>query len=363
MTHDLTSLAIDPARDLAGVADPDHDADRELLQAWLAEYARKPNTLRAYAREARRFWLWWSSVRRDRTLRAFGRADLSDFEAVLAAPPSEWVAAPGSSAWRPFKGPMPPAARRQVLVILQSLFEYLVQAGHLSANPVRLVRDKGPAPRRAVRQVPSEASMVAVGRHLTQAATLPDADGLAARDAFVWQWIYWTGARRHELAHAVLGSVGLLHNAGRSRWWWTVVGKGEVESAIPLTREAVEVLASFVGCAVEGLADAVRNDPSRPLVPASRGARRGVEVTQIYESVCRVAAAVSARADAIGLDADAALAVGLARPHGLRAFRATHLFNAGVDARHVRRFMRHVDINTTLIYDHTEGARFHDAIP
>ena len=58
-----------------------------------------------------------------------------------------------------------------------------------------------------------------------------------------------------------------------------------------------------------------------------------------------------------------AIAIGTTRPHSLRAFRATHLFNAGVDARHVRRFMRHVDINTTLIYDHTDGERFHDAIP
>ena len=363
MTPDATGLLIDPPRDLSSVADPDHDADRNMIQAWLAEYLRKRNTLRAYAREARRFWLWWSTVRRGRTLQAFGRGDLSDFEAVLASPPAAWVATPGSRAWRPFKGPLSPSARRQALIILQSLFEYLVQAGHLTANPVRLVRDKGPQPRRAVRQVPSEAALAAVGRWLTQRAALTDTAGTAARDAFIWQWIYWTGARRHELANASLGSIVQVGNAGRSRWWWNVVGKGDIEAAIPLTREAVEVLARFVDCDVASIAETIRSDPQRPLVPASRGALRGVEVTQIYESVRRVAAAVSAHADDVGLDVDQALAIGLTRPHALRAFHATHLFNAGIDARHVRRFMRHVDINTTLIYDHTDGERFHDAIP
>ena len=363
MTPETTLLLIDPARDPSCVIDSAHDVDRDMIQAWLAEYLRKRNTLRSYAREARRFWLWWSTVRRGRTLKTFGRGDLSEFEAVLASPPADWVATPESSAWRPFKGPLSASARRQALIILQSLFEYLVQAGHLTANPFRLVRDKGPQPRRAARHVPNEASLAAVARWLTQRAALTDAAATAARDAFIWQWLYWTGARRHELANASLGSIVQLSNAGRSRWWWNVVGKGDVEAAIPLTREAIDVLASFVGCDAQDLAETIRKDPNRPLVPTARGVRRGVEVTQLYESVRRVAVAAAADATDIGLNLDAAIAIGSTRPHSLRAFRATHLFNAGVDARHVRRFMRHVDINTTLIYDHTDGERFHDAIP
>lgn len=362
-TDQATWLPADSRHSLSSATDPGLDTDRDLIRAWLQEYLRKRNTLRAYTREARRFWLWWSTIRHGRTLRSFDRADLNAFQAVLASPPSQWIAQPDSSAWRPFKGPLKPEARRQALLILQSMFEYLVLANHLPANPVRLVRDKGPQPRRAMRHVPSEASLTAVGRWLTHRAALTDAAGTAARDAFIWQWIYWTGARRHELAQAPLGSVVQVSNAGCSRWWWNVVGKGDVEAAIPLTREAVEVLARFVDCDVASIAETIRSDPKRPLVPASRGALRGVEVTQIYESVRRVAAAVSAHADDVGLDVDQALAIGLTRPHALRAFRATHLFNAGVDARHVRRFMRHVDINTTLIYDHTDGERFHDAIP
>ena len=141
-----------------------------------------------------------------------------------------------------------------------------------------------------------------------------------------------------------------------------MLGKGEQSARIPLNVEAVDVLARFLNCAARDLGDVIRSNPHRALVPASRGAPRGVAVSQIYESVCRVAIAASENAASIGLDANESAMIGATRPHGLRAYRATHLFNAGTDARHVQRFFRHADLNTTLLYDHTRADRFHDAI-
>lgn len=329
-TGDVTTFGLAERADLSGAISAsavELDPDQRALRAWLDEYLRKPNTLRAYAREARRFWLWWSTVRNGRSLRHFGRIELDAFVAVLAAPPSEWTSSADNVGWRPFKGPLSLASRRQALVILQSLFEYLVQAGHLKANPVRLVRDKGPTPQRATRHVPSEAAMSRVGHWLsactaTNAESNPAGGGPSARDAFVWQWLYWTGARRCELVHAEL-----LNNAGKERWWWTVLGKGEQSARIPLNVEAVDVLARFLNCAARDLGDVIRSNPHRALVPASRGAPRGVAVSQIYESVCRVAIAASENAASIGLDANESAMIGATRPHGLRAYRATHLFS------------------------------------
>jgi integrase/recombinase XerC len=338
-------------------------ADQQAIEAWLSEYARKPNTLRAYAREARRFWLWWSSAQQSRSLQSFSRSDLNDYLALLSAPPAHWLAGNNPKEWRPLKAPLSPASKRQALIILQSLFEHLVCAGHLANNPVRLVRDKGPCPARAHRSIPSQTSMELVA---SWAHGLVATDSAAQRRYLrlysVWQWIYWTGARRHELTQATLGNLHCTHHAGSTRWWWQLSGKGEHLARIPLNPQAVATVLSSVGCSEFELPALIRSHPGQALFSAQRGQARSIEVTQIYESVRGLARAAQQHAKTIGLDEQEALMIGSTRPHSLRAYRATHLFNAGVDARHVQRFMRHADFNTTLIYDHTREEVFHDAI-
>lgn len=59
-----------------------------------------------------------------------------------------WVMAPGqkpgrnSPRWRPFAGPLGPSSLRQALSILNAMFSWLVEAGHLAGNPLALSRRK-----------------------------------------------------------------------------------------------------------------------------------------------------------------------------------------------------------------------------
>jgi site-specific recombinase XerD len=351
------------------------DTDQQAIQEWLAEYERKPNTLRTYAREARRFWFWWSQARQKRKLSDFCRADLNQYTAVLSNPPAHWLARAGTKEWAPLKAPLNAGSKRQALIILQSLFEHLASAGHIATNPVRLVRDKGPSPARAQRAIPCEASMLAVS-NWTKSKIDDEPDftqsnhrsslrsGLRGlRSALIWQWIYWTGSRRHELTQATLGNIQYTQNGGQTRWWWQVTGKAERQAKIPLTQQALDTLMSAVACDnAQELQALIRAYPHRAIFCAQRGEPRNIEVSQIYESIRAMARAAQLHAKAIGLDEQEAQLIGATRPHSLRAYRATHLFNAGVDARHVQRFMRHADFNTTLIYDHTREDTFHDAI-
>jgi hypothetical protein len=145
---------------------PQSDADQAVIGAWLREFDRKPNTQRAYLREARRFWLWLTQERKT-TLRALTREDIEAYRGFLRMPPAHWMAGakdPAASpgrAWAPLRGPLSSAASRQALVVLQVLFTYLVDAGHVRRNVLRLVRDKGPAAQRAHRPVPAESAMLA----------------------------------------------------------------------------------------------------------------------------------------------------------------------------------------------------------
>jgi hypothetical protein len=43
---------------------------------------------------------------------------------------------------RPFPGPLSPASQRQAVVILNTLFSWLVNAGYLAGNPLSLSRQR-----------------------------------------------------------------------------------------------------------------------------------------------------------------------------------------------------------------------------
>ncbi|MGO2415219.1 MAG: hypothetical protein ACTH7H_05595, partial [Cobetia crustatorum] len=124
--------------------------DIEAVAAWLAEYLHSAQTLRAYRKEAERLLLWLKAegeLGREATLSSLDRARLEQFESFLAdpRPAQRWIGsvrARKHPEWRPFRGPLAPASRRQSLVILQGLYSWLVEAGYLSRNPFRLMRDK-----------------------------------------------------------------------------------------------------------------------------------------------------------------------------------------------------------------------------
>ena len=59
---------------------------------------------------------------------------------------SRWVMSAGRKLarnhplWRPFAGPLAPSSIRQSLVVVNSLFSWLVEAGYLAGNPLALTR-------------------------------------------------------------------------------------------------------------------------------------------------------------------------------------------------------------------------------
>jgi integrase/recombinase XerC len=345
--------------------------DKAAIAAWLGEFIRRPNTLRAYRREARRLWLWLSLERRVR-LRDLTRADIEAYRTFLASPPADWMLpiaeAAEADAWWPLRGPLGEAALRQALVILQSLFTYLVDAGYLERNVMRLVRDKGAPPQRPHRPVPSAAAMLGALGWLRDRADQLRADEQrpaarqARRDALIWCWCYIAAARRHELGPTRLSDIQPREGPGGVQWFWQVLGKGERLAYVPLESTAVDTVAWALGCPASQLPARLLASPERYLFDPLRGPARPLSATQVYDSILRSAAAVAQHADAIGLDARDASLLASMGPHDLRAARNTHLLNAGRDARLVQRLMRHKDINTTLVYDHTADAALHAAL-
>ena len=136
--------------------------DLEAIRTWLDARAGNPNTYANYRKEAERFLLWCLYERETalsnikagdaskylRWLEELGRRDERDFGERWKLPAAVWIgpknATRDSSAWRPFNGPLGSASRRNALVVVRQLCNFLKKTGYLIFNPFDQVSPKVP---------------------------------------------------------------------------------------------------------------------------------------------------------------------------------------------------------------------------
>ena len=123
------------------------DNDRQAIETWLEEFRDSPQTLRHYRKESERLLLW-AIMERAKPLSSLTREDFVAYEHFLLNPQpvDRWCGpkAPRySENWKPFSGPLSASSQRTALLIINSLFNYLVSAGYLAGNPLALIRRRG----------------------------------------------------------------------------------------------------------------------------------------------------------------------------------------------------------------------------
>ncbi|MDW5375511.1 tyrosine-type recombinase/integrase [Halomonas sp. HP20-15] len=336
------------------------ESDAQAIAQWLSEYAASPQTQRAYRKEAERLMLWLAAS--GLTLAELDRSQLQRFEAFLADPqPHErWVGPPRPRQhpqWRPFRRPLSAASRRQSLVILQGMFAWLGEAGWLSHNPFRLMRDK----RRRLdnRQAPIERYLERpLWEWLWNWLNRPLADSATSRERYlhrrrrlIFGFAYLLAPRISEMATARMGDFSYREG----RWWWRVTGKGARTERIPVPADMIALLGEWregLGLAAQPAGD----DPT-PLIRALDG-HRAIGDNQLY----RLIKATFAEA-ALALESEASdggtrpLSRQLARatPHWLRHTALTHQAQAGVELRYLAKTARHSRLDTTARYLHAEA--------
>ena len=118
--------------------------DHEAIGAWLA--SKKPGdvegelsaTQRSYRKEAERLLLW-AVLEKGKALSSLSVEDATAYRSFLANPPPAWCGPRHhqrwSPMWRPLEGPLTPVALRQSLIILRSLFSFLISQSYMSGNP------------------------------------------------------------------------------------------------------------------------------------------------------------------------------------------------------------------------------------
>ena len=341
--------------------------DRSAVLAWLARYKDSSATLASYRKEAERLLLWCVH-QHGKALSDLTHEDFLAYEFFLENPQpvDRWVMqvaqkAPRSSPhWRPFAKPLDRQSQRQALSILNSLFNWLVQAGYLAGNPLALRRRKSVArPAKTSRFLPHE--------HWAQVRatieSLPTGKPRLALQAARYRWLfsllYIGGLRISEVCNNSMGDFYWRRGAdGRERWWLEIRGKGEKTRVIPATDELVSELMRYRKS--NDLGPLHREGDSAPLLLPLIGGSKPMGRSAVHELVKTIFRETAARLRALGPDHEAAAShVEKASAHWMRHTAGTHQSD-NMDLKAVRDNLGHANISTTSIYVHTEDDVRHD---
>ncbi|QOT82061.1 tyrosine-type recombinase/integrase [Cupriavidus basilensis] len=347
--------------------------DLAAVTAWLARYTDTPATLQTYRREVERLLLW-AVLQHGKPLSSLTHEDLLLYERFLAdpQPAARWVMASrkklarGAPGWRPFAGPLSPASARHAMVILNTLFAWLVSAGYLAGNPLSLARSRrGAAKPRITRYLSHDMwqavkdaidAMPGTSERATERELLH-----VARCRWLLTVLYLGGLRAAEVASTRMGAFFCRRDSqGLERWWLEVTGKGDKTRLVPATDEMMVELARYR--ATYGLPPVPHAGEDRPIVLPIIGKEKPLSRGALHLVLKEIFALAAERLRARGTEwASRAEVLASASAHWLRHTAGSHMTDQQVDLRFVRDNFGHASISTTSAYLHTEDDARHEA--
>ena len=342
--------------------------DRMAVLAWLARYTDSSATLASYRKESERLLLWCVH-QHGKALSDLAHEDFLLYERFLGdpQPAHRWVMqvaqkAPRSSPhWRPFAKPLDRSSQRQALSILNSLFNWLVQAGYLAGNPLALRRRKAaPRARQTNRFLPHEHWAEVLATIEALPTDTPRQQRQAARYRWLFSLLYLGGLRISEVCHNGMEHFYARRGAdGVERWWLEILGKGEKTRLIPASAQLMEELQRYRRA--NGLSPLPRPGEDLALLLPLIGKASAMARSAVHQLVKDVMQATAARLRSRGEDLEeVARHIEQASAHWLRHTAGTHQSDT-LDLKLVRDNLGHSNIATTSIYLHSEDDARHDA--
>lgn len=343
--------------------------DIDAVRAWLAQYIDSPNTFASYRKESERLLLWCTQQRL-KTLATLRHEDLLAYQSFLQQPKpvTYWIMPHGAryrrqdSRWRPFAGSLSTSSVQQALSILNNLFNWLVMAQYLPANPMALLRrqrktntDHAPTQRylpRAHWQAVLETIEQWPQKTMQQQAQY-------RRYRWLFSLLYGTGLRVSEVCSHSMGDFSMRSSSnGEARWWLNIQGKGNRHRNIPITTELMGELAQYRQ--LLQLPPTPLPDEQTPLVMALRAPYQGIGRAQIHYLIKNIFNQTAKRLAKQGPEQQAmAHHIAQASTHWLRHTAGTHMVENNIDILHVRDTLGHQSLTTTNRYLHTAEEERH----
>lgn len=365
LEHLLHSAQLDGSngtnRVLGGRTQISATTDIAAIQAWLARFIDSPNTFANYRKEAERLLLW-ATIAMRKPVSSLTHEDLLLYQYFLndPQPAAQWVMPAGRKVarthphWCPFAGPLSQASQRQALIILNSLFSWLVSAGYLAGNPLSLSKQRARQAAPRVSRYLDDEIWLEVKRTITE---LPQASERErehyARLRWLFSLLYVCGLRISEVIdNTMAGFFCRRGNDGTERWWLEITGKGNKTRIVPATSELMAELQRYRK--EKGLSPYPTSTETTPLLLPIGHQQRSLTRAGVHAIVKSVFTATADRLRATDSEkAWQAQQLEQASAHWLRHTAGSHMANKQVDLRHVRDNLGHESLSTTNIYLHS----------
>ena len=345
--HQLLTSDSSSNRSLPTAAGIHATDDPQAINAWIAAKAGGAATARSYRKEAERL-LVWCLLERHKPLSSMDQGDCLAYLTFLEHLPETWIslrhARRHEPGWTPFRGPLSTSSRRYALVVLSGLFDWLVSARYLTANPWRLVNRKIADDRFA--ELDSRAftpqAWDALHAFLASSQVFPS----SARDriAFLLAFGEATGLRASELVSATLGDFRKVNRG----WVLQVQGKGGKARVVAVPGQAAQAVNQYLktrGIAPLGSFESVHGE--LPLVASALDPEASVSYSALYRSL---KSWLHKAVWASNLMTREKLDLGRASLHWLRHTCGTRALERSVPLEVVQRQLGHADPRTTMRY-------------
>lgn len=233
--------------------------DHEAIGAWLA--SKKPgdvegelsSTQRSYRKEAERLLLW-AILEQGKALSSLSVEDATAYQSFLAKPPATWCGPRHhqrwSPMWRPLEGPLTAVALRQSLIILRSLFLFLISQSYMTGNPfVTVVLP--PSPQQPLGS--SRTLTFAQWDHIDARLQQHTNTVVGRRLQRAMRWLYATGLRLAEITSIKCEDLKpveyqLADGSMATDWLLSVIGKGGRSRQVPVPAELVDEVGDELAC-------------------------------------------------------------------------------------------------------------------
>ena len=337
--------------------------DMQAVTKWLNLYIDKNTTYNTYRREAMRFLLW-CTYEVGKSFTSLKVDDLENYLEFLQNPPPVWcttrAALRASTAWKPFIGPLKLSAYQCSVRVLNSLFNYLVQADYLRTNPIKLIRSNHkfniePEDRKyqvwsRMLEADEWAAILQVLNSMPE-KNKEDID-LKIRTQFLFACLYLLGLRIHEL-------VSHNWNAFRQKdgkWWFFVKGKGDKPAHIPVNDQLLEYVKVYRQHLGKDLLPDIQ-DLGKMIVSKKTG--KPYQLRILYNMVKNIG---EKAAECFEDNPMKQAKLKKFSPHWLRHLSASHQDKSGISMSMIQENMRHSSSQTTKIYIHAEDEARHEAM-
>ena len=314
--------------------------DISAINIWLYEYRHSERTLACYVGAAQKLINWLAN--KSLTLKDISREIVQNYQDYLQ---NNYVS-------NSTKIGLSNATVNLQMIIISSMFQYLIELKYLKLNPFRLKKQSLPVEHTDDKFLTLSEWEILTNFIESLPQNTPEEIFNYNRIKWCFNLLYFTGCRRSEISSARMYDFVVRRNG----WWLKIKGKGNKYGEIPVPNQLLLGLIAYRRSF--NLTDYPSPEEKNiPLIMNKYGYLQPITTQTIYRVITSIANKLANILRPI--DYPLSLKFRKISPHWLRHTSATHQLDAGVDFRVVKENLRHSNISTTLSYCHSSADKRH----